>query len=250
MSWKTLGLTILVGIIGSPLFAAPTLSVTPGGIQSGNWVWNVSVSPDLPLAGGTTPLAVELGFRLTTAPLLSVTNVNPIEWNTALPGKAIFGWEIGYQVLDPITNQPTGTSAPDGIEVNCTGCTVTNAVTAFPGTQASTIVTGTNNEIFAAMGSIVFTTPGPKSFLQIVTQGPGNGGPSSSTIQWLGSAAGGQGRIAQIVGGQVGQNFDVYSGSATQAFVPEPASCALLAIGTIAMGIARVRYRSKCSNRC
>ena len=66
------------------------------------------------------------------------------------------------------------------------------------------------------MGSIDFHTPGPKAFLQIVAKGPLNGGSTTSTIQWLGAYAGGNGRIAQIVGNTNGSNFDYFYGTDSQ----------------------------------
>jgi PEP-CTERM motif len=214
-------------------YAAPILSVVPGGIQGGNWVWDVSVTPDLALAGGSTPLAVELGFRLTSAPLLNVTNVNPAQFDTNNPGKVIFGWETPYGAVNPL---------PEGLEINCTGCTANNLAT-FGG-HAETVVLGTANEIFAAFGSIEFNSPGPEPFLKIIAQGPGNGGPPSSTIQWLGAYAVGQGRIAQLAGSFNSMNFDDYSGTSTQSVVPEPASLAMLALGaSAAVLIVSMRQR-------
>src|SRR5947207_527965 len=95
------------------------------------------------------------------------------------------------------------------------------------GGHAATVVNGTTNEIFTAMGSAVMNGSSP--FLKVIALGPGNGGPSSSTIQWLG-AYNGNGRIAQNVGNS-SQNFDIYAGTATQS-VPEPTS-AVLMIGAI-----------------
>jgi hypothetical protein len=188
----------------SSALAQPQLTLVKGGIEAGNWVWQVDVTPDLALAGGSTPMAVELGFRLTGAPLVSATNINPSQWNTPNPGMVIFGWETLTDV-DPgpgVNNRPVGLQSNTATE-----------------------------EIFVAYGSNSFTTPGPKPFLKIVAQGPGNGGPLSSTIEWLGVYAVGQGRIAQLVSG-TGANFDIFSGTATQ-FVPEPASVGLLACGCV-----------------
>jgi hypothetical protein len=125
----------------------------------------------------------------------------------------IFGWEIPY-------GSPP---FPEGIEANCTGCTVTNL--AVLGGHAATVVPGSTNEIFSAMGTIDIAVPGPVPFLRIVAKGPGTGGPSSSTIQWLG-AFNGNGRISQIVGNN-SQSF-LFAGSATQ--VPEPASAVLMCV--------------------
>lgn len=211
MTRNTIVSAAVLCLLVSPAFAAPILNINPGGIQGNNFVWDVSITPDLASGGGSTPMGLELGFRLTGAPLLSATNVNPSEYDTPNPGKIIFGWEV----LDPSAN-----NNPVGLQVN-------------PAT----------GEVFAAYGTIDFTTPGPKPFLKIITQGPGNGGPSlSSTIQWLGVYAMGSGRIAQIVNGN-GVNFDNYAGTDTQR-IPEPASAALLAFGAMAITLGIIRRRS------
>jgi hypothetical protein len=168
---------------------------------------NVSVTPDFLLAPSGTPLAVELGFRMVGDPLISATNINPSQWDTPNPGKKIFGWEP-----DDINS-----STSSGLHVNTP-----------------------TSEVFVAYGSINFTTPGAKPFLQIIAQGPGSGGPASSTIQYLGAypVAGTNGRIAQLVGSN-GVNFDLYSGSVTQT--PEPTSAVLLALGSVGFVFRRKR---------
>jgi hypothetical protein len=232
MNWSSFASAALSGIIAVPCFAAPDLTITPGGLQGGNWVWDVSLTPDLVLAGGGTPVAFELGFRLTNTPLLSVTNVNPAEFSASNPGTIIFGWETTY-VED--------NGKPAGLEINCTGCTAINPTTL--GGPPTTVVPGAANEIFAALGSHTFTTPGAKPLFKIIGLGPSNGGPTSSTIEWLG-AYGGKGRIAQLKTGMPPtQIFDIYAGTDTQ-FIPEPASAALLALGMIvAMSIRASRFR-------
>lgn len=225
MTWKTfISASLLCGIAPS-LFAAPGLTIVPGGIQAGNWVWDVAITPDLVAAGGLTPVNFELGFRLTGAPLLSASNINPLEFEASLPGDVIFGWETLYGIPP----------APEGLEINCMGCTATNPTTFPPmNDHSATVVLGSANEIFAALGSIPFTTPGPKPVLRIVVPGPGEGY-LASTIQWLG-AYNGNGRISQLVGIS-GQNFDIYSGTATQ-FVPEPTSALLMLGGAlVALGL-------------
>lgn len=200
----------------SPAFAAPELNIIKGGIQANNFVWDVSITPDLPMPGDSTPMALELGFRLTGAPLISATNINPSEYDTPNPGLPIFGWET-LTDLDP---GPGVNLKPVGLQTN-------------PAT----------GEIFAAYGTIDFTTPGPKPFLKIITQGPGNGGPSlSSTIQWLGVYAMGNGRIAQILSGTA-LNFDLYAGIDSQV-VPEPMSGALMAVGGVITTLGIIRRRS------
>jgi hypothetical protein len=214
MTCKILAPLALLCAFAPTLFAAPSLAIVPQGLQGGNWVWDVQITPDLAIAPLGTPLAVEMGFRLTSTPLVSVTNVSPLIFDTNNPGLPIFGWEIAYGMP----------ALPEGIEANCSMCSVTN-LAAFGG-HAATVVAGSANEIFSAMGSIDVVVPGPITFLRIVGLGPANGGPNISVIQWLG-AYNGQGRIAQI-NGSTAQNYD-FSGTATQ--VPEPASAALCILG-------------------
>src|SRR3954470_13615637 len=134
--------SVLSVLIVSPAVADPILSVIPQGLQAGNWVWEVDITPDLVQAGGHTPIATELGFRLAGDPLVSVTSMSPLVFDTNLPGNVIFGWEIPY-------GSP---SLPEGVEANCTGCSVINLAT-FGG-HAATVVPGSTNEIFSALGSI------------------------------------------------------------------------------------------------
>jgi hypothetical protein len=227
---------VLCGIV-STAYAAPTMSVIPLGLQSGNWAWEIDITPDLSLVpdNSGTPVAVELGFRLTSDPLVSVTNINTSQFDTSNPGAKIFGWEITY---------PDDNNRPEGIEANCIGCTISNPVGG--GGHPTAIVAGTTNEIFVAMGSGNFTTPGAKPFLTILAQGPGNGGPSSSTLQWLGVYGTGSsnGRITQVTGlsgtTYTTSNFDTFSGTLTQS-IPEPASALLLTIGAIVLPLRRRR---------
>ena len=236
MNAKSFGLATLLCAFVSTAFSAPTLTISPGGVQAGNWVWNISLTPDLTLVpdNSGTPVAVELGFRLSGGSLISIANVNPSGFDTSNPGAKIFGWEITY---------PENNNRPEGIEANCIGCTIINPVS--PGGHPMTIVPGLTNEMFVAMGSINFTTPGAKPFLQITATGPSIGA-TSSTLQWLGVYGTGsnKGRITQVTG-LVGTtyttgNFDTFAGSATQ-FVPEPASAALIAIGAMVLPHRRRR---------
>jgi hypothetical protein len=211
MNVKTLGFATLLCAIVSTAIAAPTFTAVPGGVQAGNWVWKIDITPDLSLntnpADPGTPMAAEFGFRLTGAQLLSATITDTFAWDAPNPGKTIFGWE-----------------SASGCDANGNPC----------GLQLN-LSTG---EIFAAYGSRNITTPGPTHFLTVMTSGPSTGSSSfSSTIQWLGATAyGNNGRVAQITGWNgtfyTTGPFDIFAGSATQS-VPEPVSCSLLAIGAI-----------------
>ena len=114
MSWKSLVTAGLLCVLASPAFAAPTRVHHQWWLDaSGNWIWNVTVTP----TAAATPLATELGFKQTVGNgLKSVTNADPATWDTNTPGNQIFTWETSY-----------GSPAkPEGIEANCTGCTITN----------------------------------------------------------------------------------------------------------------------------
>src|SRR4051794_15920358 len=52
MTGKFFASTILAFLFISPAFADPILSVIPQGVQGGNWVWEVDITPDLVQAGG------------------------------------------------------------------------------------------------------------------------------------------------------------------------------------------------------
>src|SRR4029078_1137362 len=122
---------VLAALFASTAIAAPVLSVIPQGLQGGNWVWEVDIAPDTSLAPGGTPLFEEIGFRLAGDPLVSVTNLSPLLFDTNAAGKPIFNWEIPY-------GSPP---FPEGIEATCAACTVTNL--ALSGGHAATVVPGT-----------------------------------------------------------------------------------------------------------
>jgi hypothetical protein len=103
---------ILLGLLTTSAAADPSLTIVPLGLQSGNWVWRVDITPDLsivPAAADGSPLALVIGFRLTGSPLATATNINPSVFDNAIPGKIIFGWE---------TKDPTANNNPVGLQSN------------------------------------------------------------------------------------------------------------------------------------
>jgi T5SS/PEP-CTERM-associated repeat protein len=177
---KLLACVSILLAAAKPLCAAPELLIVPLGVEGDNWAWRVDIDPDEALAGGSTPVAVELGFRLTGAPLLSVQNINPSVFNFANPGNVIFGWET-----------PGTSGFPEGLQINTT-----------------------TDEIFVAYGSGLIS--GATPFLKILTEGPMTS--PTTTIQWLGvyGVGGNKGRIAQLTGPTSSENFDIFAGMATQ----------------------------------
>lgn len=217
MNNQKLALATLLCVVASPAFAAPAFTAVPDGVQAGNWKWTIDITPDLSLVPDSsgTPVALEFGFRLTGGQLISATIADPVAFDTPNPGKKIFGWEPS----DPFT----GSQNSFGLQTNLA-----------------------TSEIFAAFGSMNFTTAGPKHFLTILTSGP-SAGAMSSTIQWLGVYGPGanQGLISQV-NGLIGTTYTTgnyfFGGFATQA-IPEPTSVAMLLVGaaTVSLGLRRKR---------
>jgi len=212
--------------LASPVFAVPQLEITSGGLDAnGNWVWNVRIAP----TNNTTPVATELGFTASGA-LKNVTNASPASWDTNTAGNSIFGWETTY-------NTPP---KPEGIEANCAGCTITNAA-ALPATggHPQTVVAGTLNQIFAALGSadnLSLTSPAGTTiaasvpYLTITTAGPTNSALSSS-ITLSGSYAG-SGHVSEITTGSNPTNYKGFTGSASRTVVPGDADLSNGVVGS------------------
>ncbi len=187
MSWKSLVTAGLLCVLASPAFAVPSLTISNGGLDgSGNWIWNVTVTP----TAASTPVAVELGLRETTAgsQLLTATK-NATNFDTDNPGTVIFGWETLTDV-DPgagVNNKPVGLQ--------------TNAAT---------------DEIFAALGSIDFATLQANEVVVIKTAGPIDTR-LGTTLQVLGKYGTGSvnGRVAEITGASA-LNYSNFSGSASR----------------------------------
>jgi hypothetical protein len=206
MSWKSLVTAGLLCVLASPVFAAPAVSVTNGGLDAnGNWIWNVQISNSNPIPTGDSPLAAELGFRETVASLISAAALNPgTNFDTVNPGKSIFGWEVNG----------TGTNNnPEGVQTNCaSGCTVN--------------VAGNNpNSVFSALGSIDFNTVGPHDYIQIITKGPHAASPAEPTASrqtsiTMSGAYSGNGRVAEATGASTSTNYDTYSGTFSKTATP------------------------------
>jgi len=172
---------------------------------AGNWIWTVTVTPDVSLVGDSTgtPVAVELGFTGSTVAGLGGTPATGqgtvlsaaqtagevANFDTLNPGKQIFTWEAAG------TCNANGN--PCGIQA--------------PGT--------TNNQVFAALGSVNFTTSTAKAALDIIAKRPivdSTNFETTTKIQVSG-AYGGNGRIAQISSGSspnyVTSNYDTFGGA-------------------------------------
>jgi len=109
MSWKSFAITGLLCVLASPVFAAPTMNIVKGGTVSngnldanGNWVWKVTITPDLTLVPDTTgtPVAAELGFTSSSTHALPQGNVLGAAYTM---GKVPFGlvvYRVAGGVLD------------------------------------------------------------------------------------------------------------------------------------------------------
>jgi hypothetical protein len=239
MSWKSLVTTGLLCVLASPVFAAPTMGLVAGGSvasghldASGNWVWTVQVTPDLALVpdASGTPVAVELGFTgSSTGSVAGQGNVlsavrNPASgtgsFDTINPGAVIFSsWQTSTNgLLDAASN-----NRPTGIQTNCASGTCSTESYTTPGGDSS--ITGAANQVFAALGSVNFTTAGAKSVMNIVVDKPKVtiASPITTTrLQTSGVYGTGStnGRLTQVTGltgsTYTTSNFDTFSSSFTQ----------------------------------
>jgi hypothetical protein len=237
MSWKSLVTAGLLCVLASPAFAAPNMGiVSTGGTgnssghlnAAGNWVWTVQVTPDVSAAtvGDTsgTPVAMEAGFTSsstgggTQGNILSVSR-NPASgtgsFDTLNPGSIIFGtWQNTTNgLLDANSN-----NRPTGIQLNA------NAVGTTAGASYTTnsSVSGSANQVFAALGSVNFTTAGAKNVMDIVVQRPVEATgvtPTTTTIKVSGVYGTGSSnaRLTQVTGLSGGvyttSNFDTFGGN-------------------------------------
>jgi hypothetical protein len=206
MSWKIIVSAGLLCVLASPVLAAPSVSVTNGGLNAaGNWIWNVQISNTNPVPTGSSPLAAELGFQESVSSLISAAALNPAtNFDTPDPGTAIYGWE---------TAGVNSNGKPVGIETNCaSGCTVN-----VPGTSP--------NSVFSALGSVPFSTVGPHDYIQIITKGPtatsssSNAALRTSTLAMSGAYSG-NGRVAELTGAATSANYDTFTGSFSRTATP------------------------------
>lgn len=191
MSWKSLVTAGLLCVLASPVFAAPTINVAGGGTNAssklnaaGQLVWNVQISNSNPVPTGSSPLAAELGFT-TSGTLVGATVLNGVtNFDTANPGKKIFGWEPN----SASTSNPAANS--DGLQVSVA-----------------------NKQIFAALGSVDFATVGPHDFIQITTGAPvvSLATPNVTQTVTVSGAYSGKGRIAELTGATTSANYDTYN---------------------------------------
>ena len=198
MSWKSLVCAGLLCALAMPVTAAPTVSVDlvrSGGLPvltaSGDWQWQVSITPDATDVGtGNGSVAEELAFILTGADLLSVDTSNTgidNDWDHDLnPGNAPSGFG-DFSWLTTV----------EGVQSDLTA-----------------------NEVYAAMGSIGFTTADPSTLITIITDGPSTTGSLTTGIEWGGAYAsngdlgGTNGRVAQN-----SVNYNDYAGSLTKTAI-------------------------------
>jgi len=231
MSWKSLVTAGLLCVLASPVFAAlPDVGVVKGGAQAGtsgnldaagNWVWKVTVSPNagaVPDATGT-PVAAELGFTSTSTGvvagqgnLINAARLNQAtNFDTLNPGTQIFAWQNVAALQDAASNNKN-----TGIQTQC----LSGACSNESRTATSSVVgpSGTG-QVFAALGSVIYTDSTPKDFITITTQRPAVtlASPNTSNKIQMSGAYGGNGRLSQINGGTAPNyttgNFDTFGGA-------------------------------------
>jgi hypothetical protein len=201
MSWKSIVTAGLLCVLASPVFADPALVVTGSRLNRAatpTRVWNISVSPDLAISPGGSPLAVELGFRAIGGNIISASaarnmpsRVEHANDPNGQPGNAVFGWETN-------TDLGGGNMKPVGVQVG----------------------TGANaDEAVAFLGTADFTTGTRQDLLTIITEA------GVTSLEWGGrfnpdgtTAAVGaflNGRIAHVQGTS-SANFHSYDGALAQ----------------------------------
>ena len=150
--------------IPAVVLSAPTLTVTPQALNGfGNRIWLAQVTPD----GGELPsaLAAELGFTIMNATLVDVAG----DTNVAAGISDNDTWY--YQTSDGLPYGGLGTNGlwvadPNNPDLQNLGNNL------FTGTVTEGLYTDTAaQQLFAALGSEVFTTDNAFNLLQIVTSG-------------------------------------------------------------------------------
>lgn len=140
--WLVLSVACVCALASSALAGIPVVGpgffVTPGGLNgSGNRLWNVAVSADPALIqGGSSSLAIEMGFTSVGANLLSATLVPGSVFDTGNPGNSPFAAPIN-------------------------------------GVQNGIVLHLPRNEAFAAYGSSPVVNGNPNPFLTLTTAGSG-----------------------------------------------------------------------------
>jgi hypothetical protein len=188
MSWKSLVTAGLLCVLASPVFAAPNMGLVAGGSvasghlnASGQWVWTVTVTPDLTLVpdASGTPVAIEAGFTSSSTGAVAgqggVINAsrNPASgtgsFDTINPGSVVFStWQTSTNgLLDANSN-----NRPTGIQTNCPAGNCSNESYTLPGGDSSVTVGTQANTVFAALGSVNFTTAGAKNVMDITVEKP------------------------------------------------------------------------------
>ncbi len=243
MSWKSFVTAGLLCVLASPAFATgPNMGIISTGgttgvggtsghlTAAGNWIWTVQVTPDVSAAtvGDTsgTPVAAELGFTSTSTrsgdisgqgDVLSAVR-NPTNgtgsFDTLNPGAAIFSWQNSTNgLLDSASN-----NRPTGVQLDAPSVG-TNAGASY---TANSSVSGSANQVFAALGSVNFTTAGAENMMDIQVKRPvvTTGNIVTTTTVQVGGVYGTgstNGRLTQITGLSGGvystSNFDTFGGS-------------------------------------
>jgi len=250
MSWKSLVTVGLFCLLAAPAFANPNMAIvsntgttgtggTSGHLDaSGNWVWTVTVTPDVSMVPDTTgtPVGAELGFTSSSTRsgdvpgqgnLLSATNASTganDKFDTINPGAVIFG---SFQTSTNGLLDTASNNRPTGIQTSCAAGNCSNQSYTTPaglGGDSSVTNTAANaQQVFAALGSINFTAANtPQAFINIKTKGPvvtTANITTTATIQTSGVYGTGStnGRLTQVTGKSgstyTTSNFDTFGGT-------------------------------------
>jgi len=152
MSWKSLVTASLLCVLASPLFAAPTLTVTgsrltkPAVPANAKRIWNIAVAPDLGIAtGGDTPMALELGFLATGGNITAISSSQNAPARVAdltNPGNPIFGFE---------TTDPAANNKPTGLQFNGARAFAAIGLATFNSTKKEDVITITTDSTVTSL---------------------------------------------------------------------------------------------------